>query len=120
MTFYCPADGAGPRECPDWMALYRAAGQGVPAGDALDAAHAPVDAQRAAEPGHVARNGNPPRTSTLTSAQVAALLPIVGVETGSDVDEFGGRPAYLGGEGLIGRQLLCPDCLTPLRVVEVT
>lgn len=107
-AFYCPTDGAGPRDCPDWTTLYRACASD----DAADA----VDVQRAAEPGHVARNGNGPRTSTLTSAQVAASLPVVGVERGSDVDAFGGSPAYLGGEGVVGRQLLCPECLAPAHV----
>lgn len=118
MTLYCSADGAGPRECPDWPALYKAAGVGVPAGDALDAAHAPIDNMRAAEPGHLAANGNGPRTSTLTCRQVAELLPVVGVEHGSAVDAFGGSPAYLGGDEVIGRQLLCPVCLSPVYVCD--
>lgn len=110
-VFYCPADGAGPRACPDWRALYRAAGP-------TDEDRAPIDDMRAAEPGHIASNGNGPRTSTLSSAQARAMLALRGVERGSDVDEFGGSPAYLGGDEVIGRQLLCPVCLTPVRVCD--
>lgn len=107
---YCPADGAGPRECPDWTALYRAC--------VTDADIDAVDTQRAAEPGHVAANGAGPSTSTLSSRQVAALLPLRGVVRGSDVDEHGGSPAYLGGDGIVGRQLLCPVCLSPVYVCD--
>jgi len=108
MTFYCPTDGAGPRPCPDWSALYRAAGP-------TDEDRAPVDALRVAEPGHIARNGNGPRTSTLTSRQAAQAIALLGVALGDDADAHGGRLAYLGGDGVIGRQVLCPECLSPVR-----
>ena len=109
-TFYCSADGAGPRECPDWMALYRAC--------ASEAETDAVDTQRAAEPGHIAANGNGPRTSTLASAEAKAMLALRGVARGSSVDAFGGSPAYLGGDEVIGRQLLCPVCLSPVYVCD--
>ena len=111
MTFYCSADNAGPRERPDWGALYRAAGP-------TDEDRAPVDALRVAEPGHIARNGNGPRTSTLTSRQAAQAIALLGVVRGSEVDEHGGSPASLGGDGVIGKQLLCPECLAPVRVCD--
>lgn len=87
-TLYCSADGAGPRACPDWLALYAAA-------EDRDA----LDAQRVAEPGHVARNGNPPRTADGT---IPATLELVGPE-----DAFGGC--------LTAPALRCPECGAPVR-----
>lgn len=109
-TFYCHADGAGPRECPDWTALYGAC--------ATEAALDAMDDVRAAEPGHLAQNGNGPRTSTLTSAETKAMLAMRPVERGSAVDAFGGSPAYLSGDEVVGRQLLCPVCLSPVYVCD--
>lgn len=109
-TFYCATDGAGPRDCPNWTALYRAC--------ATDAAIDALDAVRSAEPGHLAQNGNGPRTSTLTSTEAKAMLALRGVARGSSVDAFGGSPAYLGGDEVIGRQLLCPVCLSPVYVCD--
>lgn len=87
---YCSADGAGPRTCPDWPALYAATGDPEA-----------IDAQRIAEPGHVARNGNPPRTAARV---IPESFELVGPE-----DEHGGcftAPA-----------LLCPECGAPVRCV---
>lgn len=87
MTFYCTADGAGPRDCPDWSTL--------------------SDEARLAEPGHVARNGNPPRSLDLPRVDLTF------VDLGDSVDEFGGRLASVNGV-----QLRCPECLAPVRAVE--
>lgn len=108
--FYCPADGQGPRNCPDWAALYHVVGP-------TDEDRAPIDDMRAAEPGHVASNGNGPRTSTMNPRDTAAILALRGVERGSTADEHGGHLAYLAGDEVVGRQLLCPVCLAPVRVV---
>ena len=103
---YCSADGAGPRPCPDWRALASAAqatdaaattDPDAPVTSAVDA----LNAQRIAEPGHVARNGNPPRTA---AREVPETFDLVGPE-----DAFGGcftAPA-----------LLCPECGAPVRCV---
>lgn len=89
-TLYCSADGAGPRPAIDWPALY-----------ASTEDHDALNAQRIAEPGHVARNGNPPRTAARV---VPESFELVGPE-----DAFGGcftAPA-----------LLCPECGAPVRCV---
>lgn len=109
-TLYCGADGAGPRSLVDWIAQYRAC--------ATDAEVDAVDAVRGAEPGHLAANGNGPRTSTLTSAEASAVLALRGVARGSSVDAFGGSAAYVAGDEVIGRQLLCPVCLSPVYVCD--
>lgn len=106
-TLYCPADGAGPRERPDWSALYRAC--------TSDVELAAVDDLRAAEPGHIAQNGNGPRTSTMGPTETAAVLALRGVVLGSDADAFGGFAAYVAGSEVVGRQLLCPVCMSPVR-----
>ena len=90
-TLYCTADGAGPRECPDWRALYAAEG----------ADHDALDAQRIGEPGHVARNGNAPRTA---DGVVPETFEIVGPE-----DEHGGC--------LTAPAMRCPECGAPVRCV---
>lgn len=70
-TLYCSADGAGPRPLIDWSALY--AGADDAKADALNA-------QRIAEPGHVARNGNPPIDGRCPECSAPVLLGEVSVE----------------------------------------
>ena len=69
---YCPADGAGPRPLVDWPALYAGAD---------DAATDALNSQRIAEPGHVARNGNPPRDGRCPECGAPVLSGEVSVES---------------------------------------
>lgn len=95
LRFYCTADGAGPRPCPDWSQVED-------------------ETARQNEPGHVARSGWGPRTYDLHPRDVVALP----VDLGESVDEHGGRLASVTVGGVL-TQLRCPECLAAVRAVEV-
>lgn len=112
-TFYCSEDGTGPTPPIDWQALYAQAQATDDAATTdpespVTTATDDVNAQRVATASHLVRNGNPPRTYTRPRPSLAH------VDLADQVDEHGGRLASVDGE-----QLRCPECLAPVRAVEV-
>lgn len=129
LRYYCPADGAGPVAPIDWAARQAAVSAipddgttdaGEPVTTTRDAAQAVLDAERRAMASHVARNGNAPRTASLSSTQVDELLAgrRRALELVGDVDGHGGRRVVLVG-GPRTEPLLCPECASPIHGLEL-